>query len=324
MEKFMAIAALRETDDCSFPVEFTFEPGTPVDDFIQFYESSRAIIDEHLHSQGAVLFNGINIRNRQDFQQAVSSTGTRFIDYVDGNSPRTKLSDIVYTSTEYDSTKTITQHNELSYSANWPSRIFFCCIQPAGSGGETPLADGRKVLRQMDKHIVHLIDEKGLTYIRNLHGGNGFGPSWQHTFETDDPVQVENYCRKLAMEFEWKEDGTLKLKHHRKGIIYHPVTGEKVWFNQIDQFHPTHLGKDVYDVLSEMYGSDEELPTSVTLGDGTPIEDKMIQDIMHTIDTVLVAKPWQQGQLLLVDNVLVSHGRKPFTGQREIVVSMMQ
>lgn len=324
MENVISPSCLQQTNDLAFPVVYELKEGTSVDDFAEFYRSNTKAIDEHLYRHGAITFNGLGIGSRAHFQAVVAAIGNRFINYIDGNSPRTKLSDIIYTSTEYDPSQTITQHNELSYSANWPSRIFFCCIKAAATGGETPLADGRKVLAKMDKQIVHAIESKGLTYIRNLHGGNGFGPSWQHTFETTDAAKVEEHCRNLSMEFEWKEDGTLNLKHHRKGIIRHAVTGEKVWFNQIDQFHPTHLGRDVYEVLSAMYGCDEELPTSVTFGDGTPIGDNMVREIMETINSVIVAKPWEEGQLLLVDNELVSHGRKPFTGEREVLVSMMK
>jgi alpha-ketoglutarate-dependent taurine dioxygenase len=203
MEKVIA-GIFQESSELTLPVTWSLEEETPVDEFVQLFNSSKKKIDEQLHQQGAILFNGIAIHNRADFQGLVAAIGSRFVDYVDGNSPRTKLSDIVYTSTEYDSTKTITQHNELSYSANWPSRIFFCCIKAAATGGETPLADGRKVVQQMDTAIVKAIEEKGLIYIRNLHGGSGFGPSWQHTFETEDAAQVENYCQKLSMEYEWK------------------------------------------------------------------------------------------------------------------------
>jgi alpha-ketoglutarate-dependent taurine dioxygenase len=33
---------------------------------------------------------------------------------------------------------------------------------------------------------------------------------------------------------------------------------------------------------------------------------------------------WQKGDLLMVDNMLVAHGRAPFTGPRRILVAMAE
>jgi hypothetical protein len=213
-------------------------------------------------------------------------------------------------------------HNELSYSAAWPARIFFSCIQASETGGETPLADGRIVLKKMNQYLVDKIRAEGVIYCRNLHGGMGFGPSWQDTFETTSESDVEEFCKRSKMDFEWKDDGGIRIIQKRKGIIEHPVTGEEVWFNQIDQFHPLHMGEEVYSVLLEMY-SEDELPTYVTYGDGSPVQGEVIGQIKEVFDEVSVARPWSNGDLVLVDNILVSHGRKPFTGERKVLVSMM-
>jgi len=34
------------------------------------------------------------------------------------------------------------------------------------------------------------------------------------------------------------------------------------------------------------------------------------------------AFPWQNGDIIMLDNMLVAHARKPFTGARKIVVAM--
>jgi alpha-ketoglutarate-dependent taurine dioxygenase len=35
-----------------------------------------------------------------------------------------------------------------------------------------------------------------------------------------------------------------------------------------------------------------------------------------------VANAWEKGDVLLLDNMLMSHGRSSFTGERKILVSM--
>jgi hypothetical protein len=244
--------------------------------------------------------------------------------YIDGNSPRIKLSGNVYTSTEFDKSQRITMHNELSYSAKWPNKLFFSCLQTAAAGGETLLADSRQILEKMDDSIVTAIRKKGIEYIRNLHGGEGIGPSWQATFETEDRSVVEGYCRSYGIAFEWGEWGALRLIQSAKGIIRHRITGEEVWFNQIDQFHPCHLGEEMSETMNMLYGEAENFPMHVRFGDKTEITESFVREIMKTIDSVTVAPPWQRNELLIVDNELVSHGRNPYTGERKVLVSMSE
>lgn len=307
----------------AIPMVVQLDEMTP-DAFIAYYRRKKDEIEDQLLQHGAVKFTGVRIDSLQTFQQIVNSISDRFLNYVDGNSPRTKLSDNVYTSTEYDQTQKITMHNELSYSGKWPNKLFFSCLKPAETGGETLLADSSEILEVMDRDIVAEIEARGLTYIRNLHGGMGIGPSWQDTFETDDKSQVEAYCKTYAIDFEWREDDNLRLKQPSKGIIEHRITGKKLWFNQIDQFHPCHLGSQIYEVIKLMCDTEEEFPMYVRFGDGKAIPEDMVARILKRIDQVTIAPLWQKNELLVVDNERVAHGRNFFTGDRKVLVAMSE
>src|SRR5215475_13843187 len=139
---------------------------------LDFYRASRDAIEQALLAHGAILFRGFGIRSQEMLEHAVREIGGRALDYVDGNSPRHKLGGGVYTSTEYPPEFFISLHNELSYSNRWPSRLFFCCVTPPRSGGETPLADSRAILARLPAEVRDAFVEKKVKYIRNLHGGN--------------------------------------------------------------------------------------------------------------------------------------------------------
>lgn len=256
MESLHMLESVIQEDQ--FPIIATFEDNTHIARFIDWYRANEQAIQTKLLSKGAILFRGINISSVETFETVMDAISSRFMAYVDGNSPRTKLSSKVYTSTEYDANHSITLHNELSYSYKWPAKIFFCCTIPAASGGETPIADCRKIVQEMDQSLVAEIEKKGILYIRNLNGGQGFGPSWQDTFETSNKSEVEQFCQQASIQFKWQKDGGLKLIQPSQGIIQHPITGEKVWFNQIDQFHPSHLNAEIYETLMMIYENDEE------------------------------------------------------------------
>lgn len=304
------------------PAIVSFDP-VDVDTFAQWYHTEKDILDQILLTSGAILFRGIQISSVTDFEIFTNLVNPVPFDYTNGNSPRTKLTSKVYTSTEYDRTQSITLHNELSYASKWPKKLFFCCITPAIEGGETPIADSRKILQAMDKQLVDEIRKKKIKYIRNLHGGAGLGPSWQHTFETTDKNVVAKHCLDQGITFEWKSDGGLKLIQVSEGIVSHPVSQEEVWFNQIDQFHPCHLPPATYESLLSIYQDDTELPMYVCFGDDSNISESTVNVIQQTISTLTVNNRWKAADLLLVDNVLVCHGRKPFRGSRKIVVSMI-
>jgi len=298
-------------------------PNVTPDGFIGYYKANSAAIDKAL-TRAAVKFKGIQIDTQEDFKHIVDSISEKFMSYIDGNSPRTKLSSNIYTSTEYDKTQKITMHNELSYSAKWPNKLFFSCLQPAAEGGETLIADSRAILKEMDLEIVNEIAEKGLIYVRNLHGGAGLGPSWQETFETEDKNELEAYCKSYGINLTWSANGNVKLKQYSKGIINHRVTGERLWFNQMDQFHPIQLGEEMKETLSILYDSPEEYPMYVTFGDGKNISEDIITEVLNTIAKVTVAPVWERNELLILDNELLAHGRNPYAGNRKVLVSMSE
>lgn len=307
----------------NFPATIDLGEVSP-DEFIIYFQEHKHEIDNLLYDVGAIKFRGIRLGGIKNFAKILDATSEKFLSYIDGNSPRKKLSDNIYTSTEYDKSQRITMHNELSFSRHWPKKLYFFCEIPAESGGETLIADSREILKRMDKHIVKEIEGRGIRYIRNLHGGLGFGRSWQETFETDDKTQFERYCDHYGIERIWKEDGSVTIMEQSRGIIEHRKTKQKVWFNQIDQFHPYQLGAEVYEAFKLGYASHMDYPIYVTYGDGGIIDDEVIAEVLKTIDEVTLAPKWQENELLIMDNELASHGRNPFTGKRSVLVGMSE
>jgi hypothetical protein len=315
--------AVVQIDEQQFPLTITFEQDTPIQTLIEWYRNNTAYIEKKLLEKGAILLQGAAIHSVPEFEAVTGAIGTKFRNYVDGSYPRRNLKGHVYISTEYDPAFVITLHNELSYSVKWPSRLFFGSIIPAATGGETPLADSRQIITAMDPSILEEFESKQVRYVRNLHAGEGLGPTWMDTFETDDRKVVERHCDEIAIEYHWKDNGGLKLVHTRPATRRHPVTGERVWFNQADQFHPSHFKKDVYETLMLLADfNEEELPLYACFGDGTKISEEMISTVIATINGIAISRPWVKGDFVVVDNMLVAHGRKSYTGERQTVVSM--
>jgi alpha-ketoglutarate-dependent taurine dioxygenase len=193
--------------------------------------------------------------------------------------------------------------------------MFFCNISPS-AGGETPLADSRKILSLLKKATVDKFASKNVMYKRTL-GGTGLGLSWQEAFQTTDKNLIKQICDASDMRYTWDGD-LLKLSWVRPALQTHPVTGERVWFNHAFFYHRSvAYDESILEVLS-----DDELPFRSFYGDGSEIELSVIDEIRQAYNQTNVEFAWRKGDLLLVDNLLVAHGRNAFKGPRQILVAI--
>jgi alpha-ketoglutarate-dependent taurine dioxygenase len=194
-------------------------------------------------------------------------------------------------------------------------------MQAAESGGETPVADSRQILKLLDPQIVQRFTEKQVMYVRNFR--EGLGLPWQEAFQTSDPATVERYCQKSGIQFEWVSPGHLRTRQVRPAVIQHPETGEFVWFNQAHLFHFSSLDEKTRQLMQALY-REEDLPRTAYYGDGAEIEPETLTAIHNAYHQASVVFPWKAGDLLLLDNILTAHGRCPYTGARKIVVLMSE
>jgi alpha-ketoglutarate-dependent taurine dioxygenase len=101
----------------------------------------------------------------------------------------------------------------------------------------------------------------------------------------------------------------------------HPQTGELVFFNQIQLHHISFLEASARQAVLSLF-DEKDYPRNVYYGDGTPIEPEVIDAITQTYEQTAVSFPWQPGDILMLDNMLTAHARKPYVGPRKIAVAM--
>jgi alpha-ketoglutarate-dependent taurine dioxygenase len=280
---------------------------------------NRKFIEAELLSRGAILFRGFSLNTVDDFDKALHALTDDLLEYSERSSPRSVVGNRIYTSTDFPATQSIFPHNEHSYSKRFPMNLFFFCVTPSESGGETPIADCRKVLRRLSSATKERFIEKKWMYVRNFN--DGFGLSWQTAFQTEDKAKVEEYCRSFEIEVEWKEGNRLRTRQIRPAVATHPTTGELVWFNHATFFHVSTLEALTRDaLLAEL--SEEDLPNNTYYGDGSEIEPQVLDELRDAYTQELVSFPWRQGDLLMIDNMLTAHSRASYTGARKILVAM--
>lgn len=282
-------------------------------------DTLRAIALDALGTTGGVLFRNFKVSTPLDFKRFAASFGMPLGTYEFGSTPRSKVFAGVYSSTEYPAHQNIPLHNEQSYTRQWPSRIWFHCMKPSQTGGETPIADSRQVYQAIDPTIREEFITKGLLYVRNY--SSALDLPWQQVFNTDERSTVEQYCQSQGIDWSWSDDGELSTRQLCQAAVRHPISQEWVWFNQAHLFHISAMAQDLRKTLIEAVG-ETQLPRNVYFGDGTPIPDASLDAIRAVYANTSVAFPWQAGDVLMLDNLLVAHGRNPFSGDRKVIVAM--
>jgi alpha-ketoglutarate-dependent taurine dioxygenase len=288
---------------------------------IEWAARNRDLIEARLIREGGLLFRGFAIDEVEKFEGLMRALCGDLLDYTYRSTPRTQIRGGIYTSTEYPADQTIPLHNEMSYSNNWPMKIGFYCFDPGEQGGETPIADSRKVFQRLDAEIRDRFATLGVMYVRNYN--SKLDLSWQDVFQTSHPSEVEDYCRQAAMTCEFRENNLIKTSQVCQAVAAHPLTGEPVWFNQAHLFHISSLNESTRRSLITVM-DEERVPRNAYYGDGSPIELSTLTAIREAYQSEACMFSWQRGDILLLDNMLVAHGRMPYQGQRKIFVAMAQ
>lgn len=284
-------------------------------------EGHRARVEEKLLEHGGILFRGFGINTPEALQELVKICSGSLLEYTYRSTPRSQVKGDIYTSTEYPADEWIPMHNEMSYTRRWPMRLWFCCAKAAERGGETPLADSRRVYQALDPALRERFERQGVMYVRNY--GDGLDLSWANVFQTDNKDEVEAFCRANGIRYEWKDGNRLRTVQVCQGTARHPRTGDAVWFNQAHLFHVSSLKPEVQEQLRAMLREDE-LPRNTYYGDGSAIEPEVLAAIREVFTRESVLFPWQDGDAVLLDNMLAAHGRAPFGGPRKILVGMAE
>jgi hypothetical protein len=238
----------------------------------------------------------------------------------------------VMTANSLRSDLTIDIHQEMSYLPRWPTRIAFYCRMPPVSGGATLLCDMREATRRIDPILFQEVAKRGIRHVRNYRApGSDCHPVigkyhkiWSEAFSTDDPKQAEATCRAMGFDVMWHDDGSLEASYKVPGVITHPRTGEHIWFNQMAVYTNTpRTNPELYRLHEEAYPNGKRRPFISTYGDGGEIPMELIEPVKPMVNALAVSFPWCHGDVLLIDNYLVGHGRETFTGRRDIQVALL-
>ncbi|MFN0065838.1 MAG: TauD/TfdA family dioxygenase [Chlamydiales bacterium] len=304
-------------------------------DLLKWIEDNRDDIKKKILAHGGILLRGFPIEGAQGFNEVIQTLKLgEQLNYIGGDSPRDKVQGKVYTSTEAPPKLKIPLHNEMSFIKHYPKHIYFYCATPAQKGGATILGDARKIFKKVKPDVRARFEEKGLKYVSNYYRQNILldivnklqrsHKTWMEVFETDQKEEVERRCRENEFSYKWHSHDWLQISQKTAATIEHPQTKEKIWFNQahLYDFNPRLVGFWNWIGVKLIYMRPHTIMHEIFYQDGNLISKKDLYHVIDVLDDCTISYPWQKNDMAILDNVLLMHGRAPFSGKRKILTAL--
>ncbi len=316
-------------------------------DILSWINDNQREWHRDLETYGAILLRGFPFENAVDFQAVLYSTKEKLGEFYLGTSPRDKVVQHVFTASELPPHYPIMQHAEMSFLDNPPKLLFFFAEQVSKFGGETPLTDLRLIYKELNPDIIKKIEKYGIRYRRKYDGPSNKSrfslwktKRWDEMFGTTNLMEVNKISKKNRFKLDWYGKDSLEITNSQSGFRRHPRTKTISWHNHVQTFHFESPVIEVWNIckrqrtfrslwvaillsiltfIKELSGP-ENYDVHVTYGNGEEFTSEEIKIICNLFWKHMVANPWNKGDLLIIDNFSVSHGRLPFTGQRKILV----
>ncbi|WP_337661078.1 TauD/TfdA family dioxygenase [Erythrobacter sp. Alg231-14] len=293
---------------------------TGTGDLAAYLQSNKDAVDADLFDAGAVLFRGFDVPDPQAFDAAINGYGEAGFTYEDSlsNAVRTNVTPRVFTANEAPPTTEIFLHHEMAQTPIYPAKLFFYCEIAPGSGGATPICRSDWVLDRLSNEapeFVARVEEQGVRYTNVMPGdddaGSGQGRSWRSTLSAETTQAAEARLAQLGYSWEWRDGGSLRATTPTLDAIRLLPDGRRSFFNQL---------------IAAFRGwadSRNDSNRAITFGDGTPITNDEMAPAITIADELTYDLAWQAGDVALIDNFAVMHGRRPFNGKRRVLASLI-
>jgi hypothetical protein len=149
-------------------------------------------------------------------------------------------------------------------------------------------------------------------------------------------------CKRDDITTIWQENGALRLVNKMPSFSTHPVTNKQIWCNHSQTFHPSQAFGEykriasstgklwqwfltfvllLLQLLKNTFTKPEDQGMNTLYGDKTPISWSDMEAVRNAIWKNIVVYPWKKGDVIMIDNRRISHGRLPYTGPRSVIVA---
>jgi alpha-ketoglutarate-dependent taurine dioxygenase len=314
------LAGQQHYDEAVFPLAFDADQPANKAVIAEWIAQHRTQIEDQLALTGAILFRGFGVVNDADFDAFIRAFDWPNFTYAESlsNAVRRNRTELVFTANEAPSTVSIFLHHEMAQTPVYPSKLLFFCEQAAEQGGATPICRSDILLQQLREQLPDFVaacESKGVRYSQTMpleeDLASGQGRSWKSTLSAENRQQAEGKLAHLHYDWQWQEDGSLSVTTPVLPAVRQLNDGRTVFFNQLIA---------AFRGWKDARNSGEK---SICFGDGSAIDSSHMALAIDLADKLTFDIPWQSGDVALLDNFLVMHGRRPFQGKRTVLASLV-
>lgn len=291
-----------------------------MDAVLDWVKIHRQTLKTQLSQHGAIVLRGFGIADSAQFDRLIRAFDWPNFTYAESlsNAVRRNRTERVFTANEAPSTVSIYLHHEMAQTPLYPSRLLFFCQQAAESGGATPICRSDLLLSRLRHSCPDFVDAceaLGVRYSQTMPAqedlNSGQGRSWRSTLSVTDRQQAEQRLQKLGYRWDWQCDDGLRVTTPVLPAVRTLPSGATVFFNQLIAAY------------RGWQDARNQADKSICLGDGSAIDGNAMGTAIALADELTFDIDWQTGDVALLDNFLVMHGRRTFSGERRVLASLV-
>ena len=303
-----------------FPSVIQCNEDADLDRTLAWVRHERTVISDRMQESGAILFRGFPLRGVDDFHAFVVAFDMPNFAYDDclSNAVRVNWTDRVFSANEAPPDVTIYLHHEMAQTPIFPSKLFFYCQKAAEEGGATPLCRSDVLLEQLQQECPQFLQdcrEKGLKYNNVMPAENdpksGMGRSWKSTLTAETREEAEARLSRLDYRWEWLDNDCLSVTTPVLPAV-RDLGNSSSFFNQL--IAAFRGWKD----------SRNDPSKAIRHGDDSALDIVSLMRAVEIADELTFDVPWQAGDVALLDNYRVMHGRRFFVGTRKVLASLVE
>ncbi|OUL26770.1 taurine catabolism dioxygenase TauD [Nostoc sp. T09] len=247
---------------------------------------------------GVLLFRGFEV-NAEIFKDFSNLLSTDFIDYSGGAFNRRIINGDKTILSVNDFNSEIKLHGEMYYQKNVPLMLWFFCATPASDKGETIICDGRQFFNELSNSTKELFSKKKLKFTVPM-----TEEAWQKKYKIENLNQLQEICKHNDIKLTISKDKSIVAEYLCPATIPSKCGNYQVFINSL---LPT---KQLY-------------PNIIKFEDDSDIPKEVMSEVNEIAERITTEIAWQKGDILMIDNTRVLHGRRAFSDEnREIYIRL--